>query len=99
MLIVVGTGLKISDISKETFALPDTLAQRLDNISEESYNGRGFSIIRGINPKHFREEEHPIIFAGVSLCICPERGFQDFERKQVLCKIDYISLLRLPLKP
>lgn len=38
-----------------------------------------------MDPKRFREEEHPVIYAGVTSYICPQRGFQDYEKEQVLC--------------
>lgn len=75
----------MSQISKENFPLPEELATLLDDVSEQCYSGRGFCVLRGLDPRRFTEEEHGVLYGGISAHVAPERGFQDFEKEQVLC--------------
>ncbi len=78
--------LQLSRINPVNFHLPDELAKRLDNVSEECYSGRGFRVIRGLDPARYTDEENVILYAGISSYIAPERGFLDRARQHVLCK-------------
>ncbi|KAF6239760.1 hypothetical protein HO173_002306 [Letharia columbiana] len=79
--------LHLSQIDQISFRLPDQLAKRLDDISEECYNGRGFCVIRGLEPAKYTDEENVILYAGISAYIAPERGFLDRARQHVLCHV------------
>lgn len=81
------SGLHVSQISKENFPLPEELATLLDDVSEQCYSGRGFCVLRGLDPRRFTEEEHGVLYGGISAHVAPERGFQDFEKEQVLCHL------------
>ena len=80
------SGSDIGDINKENFQLPATLAEWLDGVSDDCYNGRGFALLRGLNPRRRLPEDNAILFAGISLYIAPQRGFQDLEHSHVLCQ-------------
>ena len=77
----------MSRIDPTTFPLPELLAKRLGDVSEECHNGRGFCVVRGLEPAKYTDEENVILYAGISAYIAPERGFQDRARQNVLCKL------------
>ena len=79
--------MPLSQVDPTTFHLPDQLAKRLDDISEECYNGRGFCVIRGLEPAKYTDAENVILYAGISAYVAPKRGFLDLARQQVLCKL------------
>lgn len=63
-------------VSKETFPLP-ILDKRLEDISKELHFGRGFAILRGLEPKKYTPLDNIIIYAGVTSYIAETRGCQD----------------------
>jgi hypothetical protein len=91
------SGLEPSEINKTTFPLPDALARRLDAVSEECYSGRGFCIVRGIDPTLFTDEENALLFTGISAHVASTRGFQDITKSHVLCHVtNRVSLKDAP---
>jgi len=74
-------------LTTETFPLPQDLASRLRRISSDCYNGRGFAILRGLQPEKLTEEENVLVFAGISSHVAPRRGFQDINRESVVCHV------------
>ena len=84
--IIKDQALPLSRLDPITFRLPDQLAKQLDDISEECYSGRGFCVVRGLEPAKYTDEENVILYAGISAYIALERGFLDRARQQVLCK-------------
>jgi len=79
--------LEPSRIDQTTFRLPDPLAKRLDTVSERCYSGRGFCVVRGIDPTKFTDEENALLFTGISAHVAPIRGFQDITKSHVLCHV------------
>jgi hypothetical protein len=67
------TGLARGHISKNTFKLPQPLSEKLQNISTNVYNGTGFTVLRGIEPERYTEEENLLMFLGLSSHVAPER--------------------------
>ncbi|KAK8138443.1 hypothetical protein PG984_001823 [Apiospora sp. TS-2023a] len=63
-------------VNVENFPLP-TLAPKLAGIGHELHNGKGFSVIRGINPKDFSVEELTMVWLGIQAHIVDQRGRQD----------------------
>ncbi|PUU83499.1 hypothetical protein B9Z19DRAFT_1141624 [Tuber borchii] len=68
--------LAISLITRQTFQLP-TLGPRLISLGTSLYNGRGFFVLRGLNPKKYSSEENVLIYAGISCWVAEKRGRQD----------------------
>lgn len=94
-------GLKLppNEITRQTFPLPQKLNARLRKISKDCYNGRGFCILRGLQPKDFDEEENVLVFAGLSAHVAPLRGFQDVKRENVICEYCQINKMANSAKP
>ncbi|KAK7970530.1 hypothetical protein PG988_009603 [Apiospora saccharicola] len=63
-------------VNVENFPLP-TLAPKLAGIGHELHNGKGFSVIRGLNPKDFSVEELTMVWLGIQAHIVDQRGRQD----------------------
>ncbi|CUS12320.1 unnamed protein product [Tuber aestivum] len=68
--------LPISLITRQTFRLP-TLGPRLIGLGASLYNGRGFFVLRGLNPKRYSSEENVLIYVGISCWVAERRGRQD----------------------
>jgi hypothetical protein len=69
-------GLNGEDIKRDNFPLPN-LEKRLDIICAEIYEGRGFVIIRGLDPDAFTIEDMTMAFLGLTSHIGERRGKQD----------------------
>ncbi|KAI0115734.1 hypothetical protein GGR51DRAFT_360692 [Nemania sp. FL0031] len=69
-------GLDGSEVSAETFPLHG-LRDRLKAIRNEVYEGRGFVILRGLDPKAYVIEDMTIVYLGISSYVGERRGKQD----------------------
>jgi hypothetical protein len=65
----------MSEVSKTTFPLP-LLRPALDGLCRDLHNGKGFSVIRGLDPKRYTAEENALIFLGISSYFGEQRGRQ-----------------------
>ncbi|KAK4181521.1 hypothetical protein QBC36DRAFT_84202 [Triangularia setosa] len=64
------------EINRHNFHLP-TLSARLGQACHEVHRGRGFVIIRGIDPLKYSVEDNVMIYLGIAAYIGEQRGFQD----------------------
>ncbi|EEY15110.1 taurine catabolism dioxygenase TauD [Verticillium alfalfae VaMs.102] len=69
-------GLDGNEVSRGTFPLP-SLGLRLDKICADIYEGRGFAIVRGLDPDEYSVEDLTIVYLGISSYIGERRGKQD----------------------
>jgi hypothetical protein len=69
-------GLDGDQVDRGNFPLP-ILSKRLERASCDVYEGRGFVIIRGVDPDAFSAEDFAVIYLGVSSYIAERRGKQD----------------------
>lgn len=60
-------------ISPQTFPLSSKLAGRLRAISCAVHNGRGFEVLRGLQPSRFSEEDLVIIYVGITSYVADKR--------------------------
>ncbi|KAH8675647.1 hypothetical protein BX600DRAFT_432209 [Xylariales sp. PMI_506] len=63
-------------VQRENFPLP-SLGPELLRIGEDVYNGKGFALIRGINPDDFGVGDLSTIWLGIQAYIGDQRGRQD----------------------
>ncbi len=63
-------------MSPATFPLP-ALGPRLTRAALDIHQGRGFAVIRGLDPGHFSQEENVLVFLGLSSYVGALRGRQD----------------------
>ncbi len=63
-------------VAPESFPLP-ILGPRLQELSREIHHGKGFCVIRGINPADFSVEDLTLVYLGVQSYIAEQRGRQD----------------------
>jgi hypothetical protein len=73
---VIGLALDGEEVTRETFPLP-VLGKRLENAALELHQGRGFIVLRGLNPQNYNEEDNVLAFTGVSSYIAEKKGMQD----------------------
>lgn len=74
-IVAEHNNLTLPHLSPETFPLPEELERRLRGISDEVHHGRGFSVLRGLDPAQFVDDEEKVIaFCGLSSYIGSERG-------------------------
>lgn len=75
-LLYQDLGLDGTKINKSNFLLP-TLGPKLHTISQDVHNGRGFAVIRGLEPANFCVEDLTMIYMGISSHIADTIGRQD----------------------
>jgi hypothetical protein len=63
-------------VTQENFPLP-TIQAQLTRASIDVHQGRGFAIVRGIDPRRYTAEDNITIFLGISNYIGEQRGIQD----------------------
>ncbi|GAB1310079.1 Taurine hydroxylase-like protein SAT17 [Madurella fahalii] len=63
-------------VEPANFPLP-TLSTKLKELSDDVHNGRGFCLIRGINPASYSVEDLTLVYLGVQSYIAEQRGRQD----------------------
>ncbi|KAI0890617.1 Clavaminate synthase-like protein [Annulohypoxylon maeteangense] len=82
-------------VSRENFPLP-TLGSKLEALGQDLYNGKGLSVVRGINPDDYSVEDLTIIWLGIQAYIADQRGCQD-HRGNMLVHIvaDGSSMMKL----
>jgi hypothetical protein len=68
--------LEGDEVDRDSFPLP-TLGQRLEKVRDDIYEGRGFSIIRGLEPNDFSVEDFTVIYLGITSYVAERRGKQD----------------------
>ncbi|KAM0418813.1 hypothetical protein ACHAPT_012254 [Fusarium lateritium] len=62
-------------IDQTNVPLPEDLVTKLRKINDTLNNGRGFQILRGIDPASYTEEEHVLIFAGMCAHVVTHRNW------------------------
>lgn len=72
----VGFGLGGHEVSKETFPLP-VLGEKLVNARNDVYKGRGFAIVRGLDPDTYAMEDLTVVYLGITSYVGERRGKQD----------------------
>jgi len=63
-------------VTQETFPLP-TLQHILRILCNEVHNGKGFFVLRGLNPDQYSVEDSMVIFLGIQSYIAEQRARQD----------------------
>jgi len=63
-------------VNQDSFPLP-TLEEKLKLLTRDIHNGKGFGIIRGLNPDDYSPEDNILIFLGISSYIAEQRAKQD----------------------
>ncbi|CZT46072.1 uncharacterized protein RSE6_06450 [Rhynchosporium secalis] len=82
-----GLGLSYEKATKETFPLPK-LALSFLKIRDQIYHGRGFVIIRGLDPDAYTSLDFAVVFLGISSYIAERRGKQDQRRSMMIHVLD-----------
>jgi hypothetical protein len=65
-----------SDVNTTNFPLPK-LGNHLDKLAVDLHNGKGFFIIRGLDPQDYSAGDNVLVLLGISSYIAPRRGRQD----------------------
>ncbi|PMD36865.1 taurine catabolism dioxygenase, partial [Hyaloscypha variabilis F] len=73
-----GLKLDLSQVGKTTFPLP-RLGQTLQDLSLKLHSGRGFFVLKGLDPTSFTREENVILYLGISSYIAEQRGRQSHD--------------------
>lgn len=69
-------GLDGDLVEPANFPLP-TLGAKLEELSRDVHQGRGFCVIRGIDPASYSVEDLSLVYLGVQSYIAEQRGRQD----------------------
>ncbi|KAK3337963.1 hypothetical protein B0H65DRAFT_591981 [Neurospora tetraspora] len=71
------------DVSKDNFPLPN-LGSKLEEVADIIHNGRGFVILRGLEPDKYSSVDNILLYLGVTSYIAETRGMQDFDGRMIL---------------
>lgn len=71
------------DVNQTTFPLPN-LAPRLHEVARTIHFGRGFVILRGLNPDKYSDMDNLYLYLGITSYIAETRGRQDFDGRMLL---------------
>ncbi|CAH0026565.1 unnamed protein product [Clonostachys rhizophaga] len=71
-----GLGLDGDHITKDTFPLPN-LASKLDIVRQDLHNGKGFGLVRGLDPKKYLVEDLTMLYLGIQTHVANQTGRQD----------------------
>lgn len=77
-------GLDGSEVAQANFPLPQ-LSKKIEAICRDVYDGRGFGILRGLEPDLWSVEDITVIYLGISSYVAEKRGKQD-QRGSTLSK-------------
>ncbi|KAF8545248.1 hypothetical protein BDD12DRAFT_871931 [Trichophaea hybrida] len=80
-------GRPLKDLSPETFSLTPPLANRFRGLANSLYDGVGFVVIRGIDPKAQSIMENIIIHVGLTSYVGTKRGYMGAKGNDVLAHI------------
>ncbi|KAM0564301.1 hypothetical protein ACHAPJ_000511 [Fusarium lateritium] len=69
-------GLDGDCVSRDNFPLP-TLGPRLDRIRWDVHDGKGFGVIRGLDPQKYSVEDLTVLYLGIQSYIASRHGRQD----------------------
>lgn len=68
------SGETLECVSTKTFPLPIALTDRLRGISKEVHQGKGFAVLRGIDPQAYSNFDNALIFCGLASHVGSCRG-------------------------
>ncbi|KAK4183083.1 hypothetical protein QBC35DRAFT_130317 [Podospora australis] len=71
------------DVNQHTFPLPN-LGARLNEASDIVHNGRGFVVLRGLQPDKYNSLDNILLYLGITSYIAETRGMQDFDGRMIL---------------
>ncbi|KAF4123960.1 Taurine catabolism dioxygenase TauD, TfdA family [Geosmithia morbida] len=69
-------GLDGDCINRENFPLP-TLGPKLRQVRHQVYDGRGFGLIRGLDPERYSVEDLTMLYLGIQSFVANRHGRQD----------------------
>ena len=69
-------------VTVETFPLP-TLRLILQDLCDEVHDGKGFFVLRGLDPMKYTVEDGMVIFLGIQAYIAEQRARQDDEGNMI----------------
>ncbi|VUC30723.1 unnamed protein product [Clonostachys rosea] len=67
-------GISRGCITRDTFPLPSPLSELLGSVTDDINNGKGFHVVRGIDPALFSKEDHVVLFAGIAAYVASNRA-------------------------
>ncbi|KAK4152149.1 hypothetical protein C8A00DRAFT_35173 [Chaetomidium leptoderma] len=76
-------GLSPDHVGPATFPLPN-LNSRLVQASDIIHDGRGFVVLRGLQPAKYSNFDNILLYLGVTSYIAEKRGMQDFDGRMIL---------------
>ena len=63
-------------MSRNNFPLPQ-LGQKLERVRQDIHTGRGFGVIRGLDPQKYSVEDLTMLYLGIQSYIANRNGRQD----------------------
>ncbi|KAH6870482.1 hypothetical protein BKA58DRAFT_402010 [Alternaria rosae] len=69
------SGRPVAEVSPAVFPLPE-VGPKLFRLQKELYEGKGFFVLRGLEPSRYEGERNILIFAGIASYVGDRRGLQ-----------------------
>lgn len=83
-------------VNPENFPLP-LLGPKLDWLSRDVHHGKGFCVVRGVDPGLYSVEDLTLVYLGIQSYIADQRGRQD-RRGNMLGQPVYFARTRSAIK-
>lgn len=61
-------------MEREHFPLPQDVADKFRDLSDTVHNGRGFVVLRGLDPQKYTAEDNVLIYGGITSYISTDRS-------------------------
>ncbi len=94
VLILPELELDGSEVGSDNFPL-QALAKKLETIRDDVYDGKGFAVLRGLDPDAYSSGDLMVIYLGISSYIASVTGKQDQRGSHISESIIAISILRM----
>jgi hypothetical protein len=86
--------IDLSQVDRTTFPLQQ-FGDTLQTLSLDVHKGRGFFVLRGLNPSNFTREENVLLYLGISSYIGEKRGRQNHDGSLICKNEDLPTLISL----
>lgn len=76
LTLLSDSGQDGGNVTRDTFKLP-VLGDTLRQVSQDVNSGRGFAVVRGLDPRKYCVEDLTLLYLGIQVYIANEQGRQD----------------------
>lgn len=75
-------------MEREHFPLPQDVADKFRDVSDTVHNGRGFVVLRGLDPQKYTAEDNVLIYGGITSYVGTDRS--EMSRRSFILAFDVL---------